>query len=89
MQSAAAASRQRNVHPFALDVRRVTTGIYEAVRRGDVQRGMELQERFLDFVQFGWDYGMAAVWELVMHQRVLAEVLPPRIEAIDKALDEV
>ena len=32
---------------------------------------------------------MAAVWELVMHQRVLAEVLPPRIEAIDKALDEV
>ena len=86
---------------------RLFLGIYDAVQQGDLQRGMELQECFLDFVQFGWDYGMVAVWELVMRQRglaehsrrrprpelseqghrALAEVLPPRIEAIERIME--
>ena len=70
---------------------RLFLGIYDAVRAGEVQRAMKLQERFLDLAQLGWDYGMAGVWEMVMRRQGLARRARrrPRPELDDEARRKV
>ena len=51
---------------------RLFLGIYEAVGQGDIKRAMDLQSRFLPYIDIVLRYGLRAWFELAMRERGLA-----------------
>ena len=82
--------------------------MYLAVQQGDNHRGMDVQNRFVYFALYGWQFGMRGIFEYLARQRGYAEyvfrrpraeltdearqqldqVLPTKIEALEKASEE-
>ena len=51
---------------------KIFLGIYNAVGKGNIKTAMELQDRFLSFVDFCWKYGAIQIFELIMRQKNIA-----------------
>ena len=62
--------------------------IYESVQRGDVVRAMRLQNRFNEFVECGWQWGVPAVLEYILRLRKQAQWIwrSPRPELSEAAV---
>jgi dihydrodipicolinate synthase/N-acetylneuraminate lyase len=69
-------------------------GMYLAVQQGDNHRAMDVQNRFVDFALYGWQFGMRGIFEYIARQRGYAEYVfrQPRAQLTDKVrqqLDQV
>ena len=51
---------------------RLFVGIYEAVGKGDIERAMDLQNRFLAHMDIVFRYDLRAWFEIAMRERGLA-----------------